>query len=302
MNLFYHDETIPRAGNSKEELCHAMWTSLITTNKSKQSEDEQPCLVLLTNQATYFITSGGEPGTYTTQNLSHDKLQKVVIGVRNQSVRLVGPSDQETFVCVTRDSSLGHIFVTRITFIVDTDFARPAHQLPTPEASGTDSEDEPSIYDAPGRVNRMNSSTEHPSGVSFVVDEENYLQDLTTYLLKKHSSDLEESLKLNSVIFAHQLNDSELRPITLALTGNHTCLVHEHYSFNATPESSNKFPDARHHFLSSQVVENSDILLGEFDRERQQLCLNLPFLEVITLQFSSTDSAESFYSSVAPKV
>ena len=283
MNLFYHDEAIPRVGNSKEELCHAMWTSLLTSQT-----DEEACLVLLTNQATYFITSGGEADKYTTQNLKHDTLKKVVIGVGNQSVRLsTGNPDSKVFTCLTRDSSLGHIFVTRITFIVDTDFAKPSHELPAPEASGSDSEDEPSIYDSPGKIKRANSTCEHPSGVTFMFYEKQYLQDLAEYIQISCSSGLNDDLTASDVMYAHQIVDDKLSPVTLTVTNKYIYVIQEDYSSSSNNESSK-------HFSFIQAIDRSDVSLDESGRPKLQIYLTVAESDSLVIQFSSSDSLENF--------
>jgi len=115
LNLFYTDSELCRVGDDKEELCHALWTQIISRGVVKDS----CCLVLLSNQATYFIKSGS--GEYPeVSHLTHPSLDGIQEGPSKQCFSLSAGS--ETICCLTRNPKLTDLFLFRLTLILQSDF------------------------------------------------------------------------------------------------------------------------------------------------------------------------------------
>ncbi|XP_067933194.1 nischarin-like [Watersipora subatra] len=283
LNLFYHGAVITQAGDSKEELCHAMWTNLIKYNTA---DPEQPCLVLLSNQATYFITAKSEDDRYNVGNIRHENLEEVCIGPYHQYVRLGGSTTSDYYCCVTRDPSLVHIFITRVTFIVDTDFAK------APQADlelNADSEEEVSIYDVP---EDSAEQTDHPSGVRFIHDEEGSLESIRNFIVDCCKSD-ESDVKPVSIDLVHSKADSQLLPLTLCLTETALYFVKESYADHPVPKCCHENLN-RQAYAMDRSINLTDVSNVSLQEQTLTLDVMIKESETLSVVFCSLAMAQSF--------
>jgi len=277
LNLFYHQSVIGRIGNSKEELCHVMWTSLVTYENPGA---EQPCLVLLSNQATYFVQASEDEELYKTRSIGHESLKEVCVGPRQQSVRLGGECTNNYYCCITRDPQLVHVFVTRIAFIVDTDFAKPKCE------ADSASSDEESIYD------KKSSEPAHPSGVKFIQRDDNSIDEIKFFLINECGAD-PSRLDFVEKYFIHLSTPDGLSPCTASLTSDALYFVQESYATIPLPECALE-PAACPEYYLKHTVKLSDITDLAFHPKSLQVEIRVKE-ENRFLHFGSLTVAELFH-------
>lgn len=291
LNLFYHGSVIKRVGDGKEELCHAMWTSLSMYNHRGA---EQPCLVLLSNLATYFLTASGDNEAYNISNVKHENLRELCIGSQYQLVRLGGESEQDYYCCITRDPTLVHIFVTRITFIIDTDFVKAPPVIQ--RTSDSEEEEEESIYDT--KVDEE-ADTGHPSGVIFVYNEEQSLIEAQEFLSHSAVVDVTVDTDIISMYFIHTRTtvstadiEDALHPCSLILTADTIYLIQEAYVNHPVPKCVQTLSTNAHYSLE-RTIKLKDITGKSFDKHLLQLKLIVDD-EALVIAFCSQTLAEAF--------
>ena len=289
LNLFYHGSVIRRVGDAKEQLCHAMWTSLSTYSIP---EEEQPCLVLLSNQATYFLTANLDHTSYGVDNVKHEDLQEVLVGAYHQFVRLGGKTEADYYCCISRDPSLVHVFITRLSFIVDTDFVKAASPEGVSSAE-SDSDEEVSIYDT--HASKGADDSEHPSGVRFIYGEEQCLKDVGDYLVT-NCDVVESELQIISVDYIHVSASEQLQPLTLVLTKTAIYLIRELYVNHivSTQPNHNSSLSQPYFIHVERTIELSEI--GQVSLDEASLAINLLIGEdeQFVVHYSSATLAQSF--------
>lgn len=286
LNLFYHDDMLGRVGDAKEELCHAMWTSLITYNAPLV---EQPCLVLLSNHAVYFLRAADADGKYNVCNIKHERLEQVCVGACYQWVRLGGSTTSGYYCCMTRDPALVHTFTSRLSFIIDTDFVKPF----AGEGDSSDSEIEESIYDNPKEKH------DHPSGVKFVHYEEKSMRLMKLFLIDSCDIDGTDML-LVSTDYIHVLLSSQQHVVTVALTNTAVHLVRELYAVYPMPECAVMPPDAKP-YEHERTIPLDDVISVGLSSGTQDLVVELVTGdETLELVFCSSTLATTFLDHCSP--
>lgn len=219
---------------------------------------------------------------YTIGYIGHAQLKEISVGLHHQCVRLGGLTEKDYYCCVTRDPSLVHIFVTRITFIVDTDFIKTK-----PQTQLSDSDEEDSIY---ASNSTSGTQSEHPSGVSFLYNDEQATIDLKAFIASTDTDSIEPDPTLLSVNYIHINN---LQPITMVLTQSSLHLLHESYVSFPIPECALEPPSCNQYTLE-RTLRLADVSAVVASKDKLQFVLTLGS-ESLTLLFSSVSLAESFH-------